>query len=87
MLFWIDFLCLYMFSVRQSIGLIFHFCSVMLVEGTVTSLLEEDGCVTGVQYREKDAGKIKVHPLSHTQAKNKLLFSYIILTLFKKDIA
>ncbi|XP_060756921.1 squalene monooxygenase isoform X2 [Neoarius graeffei] len=33
--------------------------NVMFVEGTVTSLQEEDDCVTGVQYREKDTGKIK----------------------------
>lgn len=50
-----------MLSVKPSIALVVHSCSVMFVEGTVTSLLEEDGCVTGVQYREKDAGKIKVH--------------------------
>ncbi len=35
-------------------------CSVKFVEGTVTSLEEEDGCVTGIQYREKDSGTIKV---------------------------
>ncbi len=34
--------------------------SVKFVEGTVTSLEEEDGCVTGIQYREKDSGIIKV---------------------------
>ncbi|KAF7691926.1 squalene monooxygenase [Silurus meridionalis] len=33
--------------------------NVAFKEGTVTSLLEEDDCVTGVQYREKDTGKIK----------------------------
>ncbi|XP_066501556.1 squalene monooxygenase [Hoplias malabaricus] len=33
--------------------------NVTFVEGTVTSLEEEDGCVTGIQYREKDSGKIK----------------------------
>ncbi|XP_053467268.1 squalene monooxygenase [Ictalurus furcatus] len=33
--------------------------NVKFVEGTVTSLQEEDDCVTGVQYREKDTGKIK----------------------------
>ncbi|XP_072515254.1 squalene monooxygenase [Salminus brasiliensis] len=33
--------------------------NVTFVEGTVTSLEEEDGCVTGIQYREKDTGKIK----------------------------
>ncbi|KAI4873119.1 hypothetical protein NFI96_015540 [Prochilodus magdalenae] len=33
--------------------------NVTFVEGTVTSLEEEDGCVTGVQYREKDTGKTK----------------------------
>ncbi|KAL6462297.1 hypothetical protein MHYP_G00287190 [Metynnis hypsauchen] len=33
--------------------------NVMFVEGTVTSLEEEDGCVTGIQYREKETGKIK----------------------------
>lgn len=34
--------------------------SVKFVEGTVTSLEEEDECVTGIQYREKDSGMIKV---------------------------
>ncbi|XP_016313737.1 squalene monooxygenase-like [Sinocyclocheilus anshuiensis] len=33
--------------------------NVKFVEGTVTSLEEEDGCVTGIQYREKDSGIIK----------------------------
>ncbi|KAF4075994.1 hypothetical protein AMELA_G00225250 [Ameiurus melas] len=36
--------------------------NVKFVEGTVTSLQEEDDCVTGVQYREKDTGKIKDCP-------------------------
>lgn len=34
--------------------------SVTVFEGTVTSLLEEDGCVTGLQYREKESGEVKV---------------------------
>jgi len=34
--------------------------SVKFVEGTVTSLEEDDECVTGIQYREKDSGMIKV---------------------------
>ncbi|PWA32385.1 hypothetical protein CCH79_00012003 [Gambusia affinis] len=29
------------------------------IEGTVSSLLEEDGCVTGVQYKDKETGDIK----------------------------
>lgn len=33
--------------------------NVKFVEGTVTSLEEEDECVTGIQYREKDSGMIK----------------------------
>ncbi|XP_027027248.1 squalene monooxygenase [Tachysurus fulvidraco] len=33
--------------------------NVMFVEGTVTSLKEEGDCVKGVQYRDKDSGKIK----------------------------
>uniref|UniRef100_A0A3P9JV42 Squalene monooxygenase n=1 Tax=Oryzias latipes TaxID=8090 RepID=A0A3P9JV42_ORYLA len=33
--------------------------NVRLIEGTVNSLLEEDGCVTGVQYRDKDSGELK----------------------------
>ncbi|XP_076869192.1 squalene monooxygenase [Brachyhypopomus gauderio] len=33
--------------------------NVALVEGTVISLDEEDGCVTGVHYREKESGMIK----------------------------
>ncbi|KAF5904252.1 squalene monooxygenase, partial [Clarias magur] len=34
--------------------------NVRFVEGTVTSLQEEDNCVMGIEYREKDTGKIKV---------------------------
>lgn len=34
--------------------------SVTFIEGTVTSLQEEDGCVTGVQYKDKETGDIKV---------------------------
>lgn len=34
--------------------------SVTFVEGNVTSLQEEDGCVTGVQYKDKETGDIKV---------------------------
>ncbi|MEQ2299522.1 hypothetical protein AMECASPLE_016022 [Ameca splendens] len=33
--------------------------TVKFIEGTVTSLLEEDGCVTGVQYKDKGTGEIK----------------------------
>uniref|UniRef100_A0A668A693 Squalene monooxygenase n=1 Tax=Myripristis murdjan TaxID=586833 RepID=A0A668A693_9TELE len=33
--------------------------NVTFVEGTVTSLEEEDGCVTGVQYKERETGDIK----------------------------
>uniref|UniRef100_A0A4W4E861 Squalene monooxygenase n=1 Tax=Electrophorus electricus TaxID=8005 RepID=A0A4W4E861_ELEEL len=33
--------------------------NVTLVEGTVTSLDGDEDCVTGVQYREKDSGKIQ----------------------------
>ncbi|XP_038666103.1 squalene monooxygenase [Scyliorhinus canicula] len=33
--------------------------NVRFIEGTVTHLLEEDGQVTGVQYREKESGDIK----------------------------
>lgn len=33
--------------------------NVKFIEGTVTHLLEEDGRVTGVQYREKESGAIK----------------------------
>ncbi|XP_024124166.1 squalene monooxygenase [Oryzias melastigma] len=33
--------------------------NVRLIEGTVNSLLEEDGCVTGVQYKDKDSGELK----------------------------
>ncbi|KAJ8291065.1 hypothetical protein GJAV_G00020980 [Gymnothorax javanicus] len=32
---------------------------VTFIEGTVTNLQEEDGCVTGIQYREKESGDIK----------------------------
>lgn len=34
--------------------------SVTFVEGTVSSLQEENGCVTGVQYKDKETGDIKV---------------------------
>lgn len=33
--------------------------NVKFIEGTVTSLQEEDGCVTGVQYKDKETGDIK----------------------------
>ncbi|XP_056142644.1 squalene monooxygenase [Lampris incognitus] len=33
--------------------------NVTFVEGTVTSLVEEDGCVTGVQYKDKETGDVK----------------------------
>ncbi|XP_054477983.1 squalene monooxygenase [Anoplopoma fimbria] len=33
--------------------------NVTFIEGSVTSLQEEDGCVTGVQYKEKETGDIK----------------------------
>ncbi|XP_053183312.1 squalene monooxygenase [Scomber japonicus] len=33
--------------------------NVTVVEGTVTSLDEEDGCVTGVHYKDKETGDIK----------------------------
>lgn len=50
---------IFTFSVSAH-GTIFVINSVKFVEGTVTSLEEEDGCVTGIQYREKDTGMIKV---------------------------
>lgn len=34
--------------------------SVTIVEGTVTNLLEEEGCVTGIQYKDKETEEIKV---------------------------
>ncbi|XP_044064522.1 squalene monooxygenase [Siniperca chuatsi] len=33
--------------------------NVTFIEGTVTSLQEEDGCVTGLQYKDKETGDIK----------------------------
>ncbi|XP_008430019.1 squalene monooxygenase [Poecilia reticulata] len=33
--------------------------NVRFIEGTVSSLLEEDGCVTGVQYKDKETGDVK----------------------------
>uniref|UniRef100_A0A8C3AFI9 Squalene monooxygenase n=1 Tax=Cyclopterus lumpus TaxID=8103 RepID=A0A8C3AFI9_CYCLU len=33
--------------------------NVTFIEGTVTSLQEEDGCITGVQYKDKETGDIK----------------------------
>lgn len=52
--------------------------SVTLIEGTVTSLQEEDGCVTGVQYKEKETGDIKVRlsflPFSPTSWRESVCF-------------
>ncbi|MGH0136119.1 UNVERIFIED_CONTAM: hypothetical protein FKN15_010901 [Acipenser sinensis] len=36
-----------------------HFHSVKLIEGTVTNLQEEEGCVTGIQYKDKETGDVK----------------------------
>ncbi|XP_070821624.1 squalene monooxygenase [Chaetodon trifascialis] len=33
--------------------------NVTFIEGTVTSLQEEDGCVTGIQYKDKETGDVK----------------------------
>ncbi|XP_028986350.1 squalene monooxygenase [Betta splendens] len=33
--------------------------NITLLEGSVTSLLEEDGCVTGVQYKDKETGDVR----------------------------
>ncbi|XP_056262011.1 squalene monooxygenase isoform X1 [Pseudoliparis swirei] len=33
--------------------------NVTFIEGNVTSLLEEDGCITGVQYKDKETGDLK----------------------------
>ncbi|XP_034553797.1 squalene monooxygenase [Notolabrus celidotus] len=33
--------------------------NVTFIEGTVTSLQEEDGCITGLQYKDKETGDIK----------------------------
>ncbi|XP_045900294.1 squalene monooxygenase [Micropterus dolomieu] len=33
--------------------------NVTFIEGTVTSLQEEDGCVTGLQYKDKETGDVK----------------------------
>nr|XP_020467248.1 squalene monooxygenase [Monopterus albus] len=33
--------------------------NVTFIEGTVTSLQEEEGCITGVQYKEKETGETK----------------------------
>ncbi|KAG8010323.1 Squalene monooxygenase, partial [Nibea albiflora] len=33
--------------------------NVTFIEGTVNTLLEEDGCVTGLQYKDKETGDIK----------------------------
>lgn len=37
--------------------------SVTFIEGTVTSLLEEDGCVAGLQYKDRETGDTKVKTL------------------------
>lgn len=36
-------------------------CSVRLEQGTVTSLIEENGTVNGVQYKTKDGQEITSH--------------------------
>ncbi|KAK1172489.1 squalene monooxygenase [Acipenser oxyrinchus oxyrinchus] len=33
--------------------------NVKLIEGTVTNLQEEEGCVTGIQYKDKETGDVK----------------------------
>lgn len=35
--------------------------SVTFIEGTVSSLLEEDGCVAGLQYKDRQTGDTKVN--------------------------
>lgn len=54
-------------------ALIFHsvlnplFCfSAKFIEGTVVELLEEDDCVVGVQYKDKETGDTKVGQFSVT---------------------
>ena len=41
-------------------GLFCGVFSVRFIEGTVTSLEEENGCVTGIQYRDKESGNTQV---------------------------
>lgn len=36
--------------------------SVTFIEGTVSNLLEEDGCVAGLQYKDRETGDTKVNP-------------------------
>lgn len=44
---------------------LFYF-SAKFIEGTVLQLLEEDDCVVGVQYRDKETGETKVRWFSVT---------------------
>lgn len=39
--------------------LLFYF-SAKFIEGTVLQLLEEDDCIVGVQYKDKETGETKV---------------------------
>lgn len=43
--------------------LLFYF-SAKFIEGTVLQLLEEDDCVVGVQYKDKETGETKVRQFS-----------------------
>lgn len=42
------------------VSVVLCLCSVTFVEGTAIRLEEDKDCVMGVQYREKDTGKINV---------------------------
>jgi len=44
---------------------LFYF-SAKFIEGTVLQLLEEDDCVVGVQYKDKETGDTKVRQFSVT---------------------
>lgn len=56
--------------------------SVKFIEGTVTSLEEEDGCVTGIQYRGKDSGITKVTAHGYTEILQKESKNLILRLLF-----
>lgn len=40
------------------------YSSAKFIEGTVLQLLEEDDCIVGVQYKDKETGDTKVRQLS-----------------------
>lgn len=57
--------CLHPISNSAVLTLLIYF-SAKFIEGTVLHLLEEDDCVVGVQYKDKETGDTKVRQFSVT---------------------